>query len=153
VSATVYLIRHAKARPRSDWTDEDALRPLTAKGHGQADAIGRQLAPAGIGRVVTSPAVRCRQTVAPLAERLSLPVEDADQLCEGRPVAPALELLDAIRGDAAVSAHGDLIPELLERLAALGMRLDGPPRAQKGSVWCLERAQGRFVTGRYSPPP
>jgi phosphohistidine phosphatase len=68
------LWRHADA---ADGTP-DLARPLTERGHGQARAIAKWLQkrlPAGI-RVLTSPAVRARETAA----ALGLPLEVMDQL-------------------------------------------------------------------------
>ena len=79
----VHLIRHAKAESRSTWTTDDSLRPLSGKGLRQAAALADQCADLGLGRLLSSPAVRCRQTVEPLAERIGLPVEPATELAEG----------------------------------------------------------------------
>lgn len=150
---TVHLIRHAKAESRSAWTTDDSLRPLSDKGLRQSAALADQCADLGLRRVLSSPAVRCRQTVEPLAERIGVPVEDAAELAEGAALGPALALLAGLTVEAALSSHGDLIPEIVDHLAAEGMRLEGPDRCQKASIWTLERSGGRFVVGRYSPPP
>lgn len=149
----LHLVRHAKAGSRSAWRGDDFERPLVEKGEGQAEALAAALKTAGIDRVLSSPAVRCRQTVAPLARTLGTAVEDDVVLAEGGPLAPLLDLLHGLDGDTALCAHGDLIPEVLEHLAADGMPVDAPIRAQKASVWRLERRDGRFVEGRYTPPP
>jgi 8-oxo-dGTP diphosphatase len=149
----VYLVRHAKAGSRSAWTDDDGLRPLSAKGRRQADGLADRLAPLAIDRLVSSPAVRCRQTLEPLAERIGTTVENAEEMAEGAPTAPALALLATLTTDTAVSAHGDLIPRIVEHLAAGGLLLEDPQPCQKAGTWTLERHDGRFVVGRYTPPP
>jgi 8-oxo-dGTP diphosphatase len=73
----IYLVRHAKAGNRRDWHGEDDLRPVSPSGQRQADAIADTIADVGVERIVSSPYVRCRQTVDPLAQRLRLPVERA----------------------------------------------------------------------------
>ncbi|MFB4352864.1 NUDIX domain-containing protein [Microbacterium sp. LS_15] len=66
----VIALRHAKALPRSEWDGADAARPLTERGRRQADSIVGPLRAFGVRRIVTSDAVRCVQTVKPLAKSL-----------------------------------------------------------------------------------
>lgn len=63
----IVVLRHAKAVSRSSWEKSDAARPLTEKGRRQANAIVGPLRAFGVRRIVTSDAVRCVQTVQPLA--------------------------------------------------------------------------------------
>ena len=104
-------------------------------------------------RCRSSPYVRCVQTVEPLADKLGLPVEDDERLAEGADPSAALDALLELadRGGVACS-HGDLIPVLLDRLVADGMRVEGPLLDQKGSSWILETEAGRVVRGRYVAP-
>jgi 8-oxo-dGTP diphosphatase len=150
---SLYLVRHAKAGKRATWNGDDARRPLTAKGLHQAGVLATRLDGVGISRVLSSPAHRCRQTVEPLAARIGITVEDVGALGEGEPVAPAVALLADLADDTVLCAHGDLIPDVLEHLAAVGVPLDGPVACQKASVWTLERRDGQFAVGRYTPPP
>ena len=65
----VYLVRHAHAA----WqTDEQ--RPLSARGTADAERIAALLAREPISAIYSSPARRAQQTVAPLAQRLVLPI-------------------------------------------------------------------------------
>ena len=68
---TYLLVRHAKARKREDWTEPDHLRPLTERGLQQAEVLAESLSGLTVQEVRTSPAVRCYQTIEPLAERLA----------------------------------------------------------------------------------
>lgn len=154
---TVYLVRHAVAVGRSSWKGPDHLRPLTKRGARQATGLVDVLTEPDIDvrQVASSPAVRCRDTVAPLAAKLGLDVDDAKQLAEGAKPKDALELLHRLAGaggDAVACAHGDLIPELVRRLARDGMAWDGDLRFAKGSTWVLETDGTRFTEGRYLPP-
>ncbi len=150
---TVYLVRHADALGRSEWAHDDLLRPLTEKGFGQAKGLVGLWGDKGIRRLITSPAVRCRQTLDPLASHLGLVIEDDDSLLEGASVEGARALLDSVRGiDVALCSHGDIIPDLVNRLMAEGMEAHGRD-AKKGSTWVLDRQGKRFVRGRYEPAP
>ncbi len=134
---TLVLIRHASAGDANDWQGDDRLRPLDAKGRRQAEAIVAVLAEFDVDRIVSSPYLRCVQTVEPLARSRELEIElddalGADHLDEVPPV------LDRLRGqNAAVCTHGDL-PWL------------GSRQFQKGSVWVLDEAG---EPSSYLPPP
>src|SRR5262249_55413614 len=63
----VYLVRHAKAGSREQWRADDDLRPLTTKGWRQAEGLVEAFADRPLASILSSPAVRCVQTVEPLA--------------------------------------------------------------------------------------
>jgi 8-oxo-dGTP diphosphatase len=152
---TVYLVRHAVAVGRSEWDGPDHLRPLTKRGERQSAGLVELLASAEVRRVLSSPAVRCRSTVAPLAADRHVEVEDAEELAEGSKPKDATELardLATKKGDTVLCAHGDLIPEILRALSREGMTWDGELRFAKGSTWVLDHDGERFVSGRYLPP-
>src|SRR5688500_5133995 len=92
-SMPLYLVRHAKAGNRHHWTGDDVERPLSPKGQAQADGLAKALDGVPLTRVLSSPYVRCVQTVEPLAAAHGLEVEETPALAEGRPLAPVLELL------------------------------------------------------------
>lgn len=152
----VYLVRHAHAGDRSRWNGDDSDRPLSAKGRDQADAIAQALRGAPIVRVLSSPALRCQQTIGPLALLLGLEVEVAGEFDEDAPLRPARtridELVRADDGDVVVCGHGDLIPALLDDLRRDGVELDGSGCA-KGSVWQVEADGGRYRRAVYHRHP
>jgi phosphohistidine phosphatase SixA len=151
----IYLIRHAHAGERSRWNGDDAERPLSAKGRDQADDITESLEASPVTRIVSSPALRCQQTVAGLAHRRQLDVEVDDAFGEGASWRPARERLDAFASageDAVVCSHGDLLPELLEVLAHEGVVLHGSGCA-KGSIWQLVVRDGRIEDAHYHRHP
>lgn len=150
---SIHLVRHAKANDRVSWSEPDAERPLSEAGRVQAQAIADRLEASGAARIVSSPAVRCRQTVAPLAERLGLTIVDHPPLYEGSPVSEALELLTDLPDRAVVCGHGDLIPAIVQALANQGMIMPGPLLCPKASTWSLDRLDGSFTEARYTPPP
>ena len=67
-------MRHAHAGNPDAWTGDDAERPLSAKGQGQAKRLARFLASAGLklDAIVTSPKVRARQTAEPVSAALGV---------------------------------------------------------------------------------
>ena len=149
----VYLVRHAKAGSRSAWSGPDDLRPLTKTGRRQADALGALLADRGVTRVVSSPSVRCRQTVEPLGQRLRLPVDLADELAEGTPLPEARRLVEKYTDQPTVlCTHGDVIGELLHSLAERGL-VDRDARLEKGSTWVLHFVGDDVTRTTYLAPP
>jgi 8-oxo-dGTP diphosphatase len=127
---------------------------LSAHGLLQADgliSVTRKMAP--LSRVLSSPYLRCVQTMEPLAASKGVKVEEEDDLAEGESSA-AVALVRALSGDnVAVCTHGDVIAEILVTLADED-RVDlGPnPRQAKGSVWVLDGGNGSFTSARYLPP-
>jgi 8-oxo-dGTP diphosphatase len=109
---TSVLIRHASAGDRDDWDGDDRLRPLDARGRRQAAALVELLGPLELRRVVSSPYVRCVETLEPLAATLGLSVEQDQRLAEGAGRA-ALELL--LEDGSVACTHGDVVEELLGR--------------------------------------
>lgn len=106
---SVLLIRHASAGERSEWDADDRLRPLDARGHTQAEQLVELLGGHEISRILSSPAVRCVQTVEPLARARGLEIEVRDELAEERQQGDGAELVRALLGeDVAVAVHGGL---------------------------------------------
>jgi len=149
----LFLVRHAKAGSRSERDGADRDRPLTNKGRAQADVLADRLAPHAPSRVLSSPYVRCVQSVEPLAARCGLDVEVTEVLSEGADFEPALELLAALPDRSVLCSHGDLIPEVIEALLRRGADLVGQPEWRKGSVWVLERDGAEISRMEAWPPP
>jgi len=78
---TLIILRHGKAEPRSD-AEDDLERPLAELGISQAQTLVPMLGAYGVLRVVSSPAVRCAQTVEPYAHSISTFLEIDDRLGE-----------------------------------------------------------------------
>jgi broad specificity phosphatase PhoE len=150
---TIYLVRHAKAGSRRDWPADDDLRPLSPAGHRQAVRIGEALAEVGATRIVSSPFVRCRQTLDPLAHRLRLPLELSDALAEGASLTDTLRLLEKVAAETAVlCTHGDVAGNVIHHLADTGVTIDDDG-LDKGSTWVLDTRDGEIVAAHYLPAP
>jgi phosphohistidine phosphatase SixA len=107
---SVIVLRHASAGDRAQWQGDDRLRPLDKRGRKQAERLRDVLLAQGVTRVLSSPYVRCTQTVAPLG----LDIETDDRLAEGASPEGTLELLAGLDG-AVACTHGDVIEALLGR--------------------------------------
>lgn len=150
----IHLVRHGAAGDRAGWEGSDHKRPLTAKGIAQAAAIASGLGDIGITRVISSPYVRCVQTVEPLANRLGVELEVDDALAEGPDRHAIARLLDEVAGtNAALSSHGDVIPTTLEMLRRMGVGFPSAHECRKGSTWSVAHDGAGFTDAIYTPPP
>ena len=161
---SLLLVRHAKAGSKSDWDGPDELRPLESRGRRQARRLAEVLPLFGPTTVLTARRTRCRDTVAPLAERLGLAVEDLPELGEEEFAADpraGLAVVDRLLGRmgddgerpgvTVVCSQGGAIPSVL---AALGVRFAGTggapaPPAAKGSTWVLTGRPGALAADYY----
>jgi 8-oxo-dGTP diphosphatase len=149
----VYLIRHAHAGSRSDWRGDDRERPISAKGRAQEASLRKRLADQPVGRVLSSPSRRCIETVEGIADDVGVEVEIRPELDEGSDPDAALALLTELTDtNPVICSHGDLLPKLLRRFTAAGMKTKDASISQKGSLWVIEMDDGRPAKGRYYPP-
>jgi 8-oxo-(d)GTP phosphatase len=131
------LVRHGHAGRRSAFKGDDRLRPLSKRGVSQAIALVPILAGYRPERILSSPYLRCCETVQPTAEALELPVETLEELAEGH-AADVEQLIRRMVGESAVlSTHGDVAAAELESLVAGGGARPEQPRLQKGDVWVI----------------
>jgi 8-oxo-(d)GTP phosphatase len=140
----VFLVRHAKAADRYEWTGGDRDRPLIDKGRKQADRLAAALRRERPVLVASSPWLRCRQTAAPLAAAMGLRVELDDRLGYDAPDVAGWVLAAARDhpGQAVVGVgHGDLIPEYLMQAGLAG----GFPAFRPGSLFRLEVSRDRVT--------
>ncbi len=151
---TFYVVRHAKAGSRSQWPEDDRLRPLNKKGIKQAEALIALLEPFPITAVYSSPFLRCVQTVGPLARAHKLPVKQTSQLAEGHGLAGAMQVMGHPKLDHAVlSTHGDIVWELVEELVNQRVIKPGTGGFDKGSTWVVDVEDGAFTRARFISAP
>ena len=154
-AVTTYLVRHASAGLRDDADPSDEERPLDETGIVQASKLTSWLRHEPIDTIVSSPFLRCRQTVAPLAEAVGIEVTVSEALAEATPIERSWDLLvSVVSGTAVLCSHGDVIPDLIRRAQLRGMHVPGKSGSAKGSVWTLQHWEGEtFATGIYTPIP
>jgi len=148
----LYVVRHAKAGQRESWNGPDLLRPLTFPGRTQALALASWLSHEDVPRLLSSPYVRCVQTLEPLAEKLDRSIESTEALTEGAPFEPVLAMLSTLPEHSVLCSHGDVIQDTMEALFRRGCVLDGAPDWRKGATWVLQREDGGITRARARPP-
>lgn len=152
-SGRIYLVRHANAVGRGTWTGPDHPRPLDKLGEAQSIDVSRLLTRQPVTRIITSPYLRCSDTVVPLGKRLDLKVETDERLGEGTSPKALGKLLAELAGEAAVlCSHGDVIGDALGSAAADGAKLGKGLTWEKGSTWLLTTRKGKIKSGRYRKP-
>lgn len=150
----IHVIRHAKAKNRFEWTEPDERRPLTKRGRREAETIARRLADEPLARLVSSPYRRCLQTLEPLASALEVSVETTSLLAEGADGVRALDELVGLADEPlACCTHGDVLFEIAEAIARLGVPLDGPSDVPVAAAWVLTVDSGSVVAARFVEQP
>jgi 8-oxo-(d)GTP phosphatase len=164
------LLRHASAGEKGSWPGDDQSRPLDVRGRADARGLAALLASfAPRARVLSSPAVRCTETVRPYAEAFGGVVEAEAALAlhdrAGEPLSSRTGRTDALGNlvrdlvaagrPAVVCLHRENLPKAL---AAACSALDASPpeppdpSLHKGGFWVMHTAAGELAgLERYEP--
>lgn len=151
----ISLVRHADAGDRSRFSGDDSLRPLSRRGRREADAISRRFE----GRepeVLSSPYLRCIETLAPLSARLCRAMTILPVLAEGNDAGEALEeLLKQLGSSSEIAAcsHGDVMTGIVDLVVGRGAQVTGPVLLEKASTTELSVRSGEIVAMAFVPPP
>ena len=150
----VYVVRHAKAGDREEWKGDDRLRPLSKSGRRQAEALVEILKDRPVDAILSSPYVRCVQSVEPLAKARNLPVEPSKELEEGAGGESIIRLMNRYPGkNIVLCTHGDVVEEILERFIDQGVVSRRRANNEKGGTWVLEGDAGTVTRATYLPAP
>ena len=134
----LFVARHVKAGERSRWDGADEERPASKNGRRQAVALADRLEAEAVSAVISSPALRCIQTVEPLADRLGIKIEIDERLAEGSRFEDALAVVRDAPDRALLCSHGDVVTDLIEALTRRGMELTTAPDWRKATLWVLD---------------
>jgi len=151
----LWLLRHARAEA-GDSMMEDADRPLSHAGRGQADRLGEWMYDQGLrpGLIVSSPAVRARQTTELVCQRLEFDLNhvhyDPGLYLASRDDLPGLiEGMTVPHGPLMLVGHNPGLEELLGWLCTEPL-----PRTQEGQLLTTANlaririeVSGNFVEG------
>ena len=150
-SSRLYVVRHGNAGVRSKWKGPDKKRPLTKKGEQQALITADIMARHPVSEVRSSPAIRCVQTVEPLAANLNLDVAVNKKLKETMSVDEIHNYLSQFKTGAVVlSTHKDWIGPLIGDLDNRKVQLRGARRWPKSSIWVFDLIDGEITAGYYT---
>ena len=140
MASTLILLRHAKSSWETPWPD--ANRPLSRRGTQHAPLVARWLARHKLrpDRILCSPAVRCRETLAIFSDEMDLPgdlvrfdsrIYEADVRTLKNVIRPALPDCRCLL----VVGHNPGMDSLL-----LDLSEQSPPRTRKGKLMTTSTA-------------
>jgi broad specificity phosphatase PhoE len=148
-----FLVRHGDAGDKRSWDGPDVGRPLSPAGLRQAKGLVMRLEDYPVEQILSSPTVRCHQTVQPLARDRLLRIEPRFALGVDADPTEILDLFwDRRLGNAVLCTHGETIGRLFVQLAGQGLVVPEPLQWPKGSTWLLQRTDWRQVHARYLSP-
>ena len=81
-SKALILMRHVEALDRHDWSGKDCDRPLNSHGERQAKRVLSNFQPYAVEEIHSSSAVRCYESITPMARALSVDFFFTDSLSE-----------------------------------------------------------------------
>ncbi|MET0865723.1 MAG: NUDIX hydrolase [Nakamurella sp.] len=164
----VLLVRHARAGHREAYDGDDEGRPLDAKGRRQAEALTGELGVFVPRAIHSAPLERCRATVAPLADSLSLAVEFEPVLAEDAyrddpagarrrlvelATGMAADATESVGGTVVVCSQGGVIPGVVKSLAGRSDVPIGEVSTPKAAYWFLSFDGRRLVQADSYPAP
>ena len=121
----IIALRHGKAMPGHSFDGTDAERPLLPQGKQDSDVAARGIAAYAPEKLITSDAVRCRQTIAPLSELMGLKAKKTSKISQDAWENGEAEVEKVVakrlrKGMTAVlCSHGPVLPEIIEQAARL----------------------------------
>lgn len=151
----VTLLRHAKAQPRSSDL-QDNQRPLTDQGMKQAQVIVPTILAFGPESVISSTALRCLDTVAPLSEEAGLTVAAEEGISQdewesgetGRLREVVAEVVES-RVSTVLCSHSPVLPDLAREIASV--TVSSPGRYLASAVELPTAAFSIFHVSRSNP--
>jgi len=140
----IIVLRHARAGRKLADRCRDFERGLDRKGREVALRLPRlietHLHPEAI---ISSPFLRCLQTVQPLASDLDLPVDEDDRFTPGSSERSVRQAFLDVPASSVVSTHGEVIALLF----------DDRVRCAKGAFWVVDRREGHLSPSLYVEAP
>ena len=137
------LVRHAHAGNKRLWPAPDDERPLSPRGQAEALGVATLLTEVGVTRLLSSPSLRCLQTLEPAAMRLGVPVEPCEALTADAAGEDLLRLLaSGQREGTALCTHGETLKTLSAAWAPTWRWRGGAPPdlagTPKAGCWVVE---------------
>jgi phosphohistidine phosphatase SixA/8-oxo-dGTP pyrophosphatase MutT (NUDIX family) len=145
------LLRHGKAIAREEWEGDDGDRPLAQLGQIQSKRMLSKYLPYGISEIHTSDAVRCYETVAPMARAMSLEMFYWSELSEyafAKDKKAAINVVnDIIESDtrAIVCGHNPVLPGIVAKFIGKKNFKQLDHGLLPGEAWILHHRDGEVI--------
>jgi len=120
----IIAVRHGKAVDPGTWDGPDSTRPLLHRGAEQASGIAKGIAAYAPERIISSSAVRCQSTVAPLSELTGIRVKVTEAISQDAYEAGTSDVPAVIakrlkrRVTSVLCSHGPVLPRIIAEVAA-----------------------------------
>ncbi len=134
----IHLVRCASGVDAASWNGPGGARPLSEPGRAQAAGLVDFLRGRSIARLIAAPALRCRETLAPLAAERDLPIHVDDRFEDDAGVGPALRLLRSLDTAAVVCVDRAQLVALMAGLLGGAASPELAERSEAGSSWLVE---------------
>lgn len=150
-TTALVLLRHAKALRRLEWEGDDGDRPLDPYGQRQAKRLLPNFFPYHIAEIHSSDAMRCLETVEPLARSLELNIVISEELGEYRHARDSKASLTYVQevmdeGVAAIiCSHNPILPNLMRKLIGKKNFKDLEWNLNPGEAWVLHHRDGEVI--------
>lgn len=153
------LLRHAKAVTREEWEGDDGDRPLAQIGQQQAKRMLPLYFPFGITEIHTSDAVRCYETIVPIARSLQLDTIYWSQLSEyafekdkKAAVGVVQEIIES-EAHAIVCGHNPVLPSMVAKFIGKKSFKELDHGLMPGESWILHHREGEIIAIDWMPAP
>src|SRR5487761_2054337 len=149
------VVRHAEAGDRERFLGDDSLRPLSKRGRRQAKQLAKRLYGNTLD-LVSSPYLRCVETLAPTSYLLRRAMTLAPWLAEGQPAAAALEMLLDLTGEIGglvACTHADVLQGMVNVALDMGAVPTSEPNLEKGATTEFTIIAGKTVALSFVSPP
>jgi 8-oxo-dGTP diphosphatase len=153
------LLRHAKAIERQEWAGEDTDRPLSSLGERQAKRLLSNFLPYAVEEIHSSSAVRCYETITPMARGLSVDFFFTDSLTEEvfsknqeRPIKYVHRLL-VNDYTTMVCSHNPILPGIVSSFVdKFGVAVE-ETKLEPGDAWIAHHVEREVVAIDFLPAP
>jgi 8-oxo-dGTP pyrophosphatase MutT (NUDIX family)/phosphohistidine phosphatase SixA len=153
------LLRHAKAIERTEWAGEDTDRPLSSVGERQSKRLLSVFQPFGVEEIHSSSAVRCYETITPIARSLNIDFFFTDSLSEdvhhkdkNRPV-KYIERLLVNNYPILICSHNPVLPNVVSGFVEkFGVEIN-QTRLEPGDSWIVHHIDREVVAIDFVPGP
>lgn len=153
------LLRHAKAIERQEWAGEDTDRPLSSLGERQAKRMLTNFLPFAVEEIHSSSAVRCYESITPLARGLNVDFFFTDSLTEEvfhknneRPFKYVQRLL-VNDFTTLVCSHNPILPSIVSAFVdKFGVEVP-ITKLEPGDAWVAHHVEREVVAIDFLPAP
>ncbi len=153
------LLRHGKALSPNEWSGDDGDRPLDSLGQRQAKRLLSSYLPYQVEEIHSSDAMRCIETVEPLARALKINIVISEELGEYRHFSnkdSAFEYAQDVieNGNATlICSHNPILPMVVRKLIGKKTFKELDARLNPGEAWILHHREGEVIAIDWMPAP